>query len=260
VRERLKEVLSWRRGGPAKGATILVYHRVGGGSPDELDVRRGAFAEQLDTLADHDVVALDTALDRLDVGDERPTVVLTFDDGFAEVHTHAWPQLQDRQIPFTVYVASAYVGSMMRWEGSTARSNGGGLTWEQLAEMVSSGLCTVGNHTHTHARPADVTVEELDACSDAVETNIGLRPRHFAYPWGVRVPEVEPAIRARFRSAATGELGRNLADADRAALRRVPVRQSDPIRFFGAKLTGDLLPERAYDVLVRTAKRLGARG
>ena len=43
----------------------------------------------------------------------------------------------------------------MRWEGSTAREQGApALTWDQLREMVDSGLCTVGNHTHTHVRPS----------------------------------------------------------------------------------------------------------
>jgi hypothetical protein len=42
-------------------------------------------------------------------------------------------------------------------------------------------------------------------------------------------------------------------------LRRVPVRRTDPLEFFQAKLTGQLLPERAYGALVTTAKKAGAR-
>lgn len=259
VRARLKKAISWRHGGPATGATILTYHRVGGGSSDERDLTPEAFAEQLDVLVDHDIVGLDTALDRLAAGDRRPTVVLTFDDGFADIHAHAWPRLRERGFPFTVYLASAYVGTTMRWEGSTARSTGRGLTWDQLDEMAASGLCTIGNHTHTHARPEALTPEELDVCSDAIENYLGRSPQHFAYPWGVPVQEMEPALRTRFRSAVTGVLGRNLPGCDPMTLCRVPVRRSDPIEFVRAKLTGNLWPERAYDVLVRTAKRLGAR-
>ncbi len=61
----------------------------------------------------------------------------------------------------------------------------------------------------------------------------------------------------RFRSVASGRLGRNLPATDRLALRRVPVRRSDPLPFFEAKLRGALIPERAYDLIVRGAKRLG---
>lgn len=262
MRTALKRQLS-RAGGraPGAGASLLIYHRVGGGSPDERDVPAAAFAAQLDTLAGHDVVPLDVALDRLDAGDRRASVVLTFDDGFADVHAHAWPLLKERRLPFTLYLAAGHVGATMHWEGSTSRSPGPALGWDQLAEIAESGLCTVGNHTFTHPRPHLLTPQELDRCSAAVEDNLGphARPRHFAYTWGVDVPWMHPALRARFRSAATGRLGRNLPGYDAMTLRRIPVRGSDPIEFFAAKLNGHLLPERTYDAAVKVAKRLGAR-
>ena len=65
------------------------YHRVGGGSPDELDVPADAFTRHLDLLADHEVIPIDVALDRLAAGDDRPCVVLTFDDGFSSEYRPA---------------------------------------------------------------------------------------------------------------------------------------------------------------------------
>lgn len=246
-----------RVGQPA-GAALLIYHRVGGGSPDERDVPVAGFAAQLDVLAGHDVVPLDDALDRLAAGDRRPCVVLTFDDGFADVHANAWPLLKERGLPFTLYLATAYVGGQMHWDGSTAKAPGPALTWDQLGEMAASGLLTLGNHTHRHVRPEALDAAELDRCSDEVEQRVGERPRHFAYPWGIPVDSMETALRGRFRSAATGRLGRNRPGADPLRLRRIPVRGSDPVEFFRAKLTGGLLPERAYAGIVTVAKRAGA--
>jgi len=261
VRRPLKRVLPLLEPGrrDAQGATLLIYHRVGGGSSDELDVDPAELAKQLDVLSQHDVVPLDAALDRLDDGDPSPSVVLTFDDGFEDVYQHAWPLLRDRRLPFTVYLASAYAGASMRWDGSTATGTGRGLTWDQLREMTESGLCTLGNHTATHCVPHLMSEQELDTCSDTVELQLGMRPRHFAWTWGVPVPSVLPAVRERFRSAATGGLGRNTPDVDRHALTRVPVRRTDPISFFAAKIRGDLRPERAYAAIVATAKRVGVR-
>ena len=248
-------------GTPAPGACVLVYHRVGGGSGDERDVSASSFAAQLDALEGHDVVSLDAALDRLDAGDTTPSVVLTFDDGFADVYENAWPELRRRGLPFLLYLATAYVGATMHWEGSTASAPGPALTWEQLSEMAATGLLTVGNHTHTHARPEALTTDELDRCSAEVERHLGeqARPRHFAYTWGDEVPSMRPALRARFRSAATGRIGRNLPGYDPVALRRIPVRGSDPLEFFAAKLGRGLVPERVYSLAVKTAKRMGAR-
>jgi hypothetical protein len=124
---------------------------------------------------------------------------------------------------------------------------------------MASGLSTIGNHTHTHARPERLDSYELDRCTKEIEARLGVTPGHFAYPWGVAVPHMEPALRHRFRSAATGHLGRTHPGDDLMRLRRVPVRGSDPLPFFEAKLSGSLLPERAYDLIVRSAKAVGLR-
>lgn len=259
IRSAVKAVLG-RLPEPAhvSGTTLLIYHRVGGGTTNELDLDPSTFRKQLDLLAAHEVLNLDGALDRLDQRDTRPSVVLTFDDGFADVYEHAWPLLRARHIPFTIYLATAYMGAEMVWEGATAKGvPGRGLTWRQLDEMVASGLCTIGNHTHHHVRPEVLTGEELDLCTGAIQHHLGVTPRHFTYPWGIRVPAMDDAMRARFRSASTGLLGRNLPDADRMSLKRVPVRRTDPDTFFTAKLTGGLRAERSYAALVSGAK--GAR-
>lgn len=242
---------------------MLIYHRVGGGSGDELDLSLDSFREQADALGGggHDVISLDQALDRLDAGDRRPTVVLTFDDGFADVHERAFPILQERSLPFTLYLAAGLVGGEMRWEGSAAGSQGArALNWDDIAEMQRSGLCTVGNHTWDHAGPEVVDEVQLDRCSDAIEASLGERPSHFAWTWGVPVPGLRSAVSDRFRSAATGQLGRNLPGTDLHALRRIPVRASDPLRFFEAKLSGGLGPERAYAGLVRAGKAMRRAG
>jgi len=244
---------------PAVGVTLLIYHRVGGGSADERDVTVEAFRAQLDALAVHEVVSLDEAIDRLERDDRRPCFVLTFDDGFRDLYENGWPLLHERHLPFTVYIASKFVGGTMHWDGSTAKMAGPALTWEQVGTMVESGLCTLGNHTHAHVRPEHLTCEELDHCTEVMVDRIGVRPRHFAYPWGVPVPSLTADIQARFRTAATGRLGRNLPGADPLQLRRVPVRRTDPLSFFRAKLTGGLGPERTYDTIVRGAKKARVR-
>ncbi len=244
---------------PAAGLSMLIYHRVGGGTPDERDLDASAFAAQLELLGRHRVVGLDTALDELAAGDNSPKVALTFDDGFAEVYDVAWPLLSEHRYPFTLYLATAYVGGRMHWEGSTAKAPGSALHWDQLGELVESGLCTLGNHTHTHARPEALTTEELDRCTETIRRRLGVTPRHFAYTWGVPVPAMEAQLRVRFRSAATGRLGRNQAGGDALRLKRIPVRGSDPLEFFAAKLTGRLLPERTYASIVAGAKLIGLK-
>jgi hypothetical protein len=110
---------------------------------------------------------------------------------------------------------------------------------------------TFGNHTHTHAPPNRLNTDELDRCTALLQEHLGVTPKHFAYTWGVPVPRMEPALRARFRSAATRQLGRNLPGHNPMRLRRISVRRSDPPGFFAAKLCGRLLPERAAAFMAR---------
>lgn len=258
MREAVKRALALAPDPRAtRGSTVLIYHRVGGGSPDERDLTTPRFRQQLAALADTEVLGLDDAMARLGAGSDKPCSVISFDDGFADVFRNAWPLLREREMPFTIYLSTAYVGGTMRWDGSTAKAAGPALTWDQLGVMVESGLCTIGNHTHTHARPELLTVEELDRCSDLIRDELGVEARHFAYCWGVPVPAMEGELRKRFRTAATGHVGRNPPGTDPMRLRRVPVRGSDPIEFFRAKLSGSLLPERTYGALVAAAKRAG---
>ncbi|WP_226963678.1 polysaccharide deacetylase family protein [Nostocoides sp. F2B08] len=252
VKERLSLLESES---PPRGPALLIYHRVGAGSRDELDVSLSQFRQQLSALERHDVLPLDTALDRVEARDDRASVVLTFDDGFADVYENAWPLLRERRLPFTLYLATAFMGRRMQWEGSTAQGpHGEGMTWSQIEELVESGLCTIGNHTHNHLRPEVLTVEDIDECTETVERHLGVSPRHFTYPWGIPVPELEPDLARRFRSSSTGVLGRNDPQTHSMRLRRVPVRHSDPIEFFEAKLTGRLRAERLYAGLVAGAK------
>ena len=223
-RRRLKRALStWRSTGGGDGLTVLIYHRVGGETADERDVSLDGFAEQMELLASHRVLSLDDALDELAAGDDRPKTVLTFDDGFEDVHSAAFPTLAEHRLPFTLYLTAGCVGGAMSWEGSTATRPGPALSWAQIEDLVGSGLCTIGNHTHTHVGPDELTEVELDRCSSAIEARLGIRPAHFAYTWGVAVPAMEPALRNRFRSSASGEVGRNHPGQDVHRLRRVPV-------------------------------------
>jgi peptidoglycan/xylan/chitin deacetylase (PgdA/CDA1 family) len=244
----------------ASGTTILIYHRVGGGTPDERDLPTLEFEVQVEELSRHRVVHLDAALDELEAGDDSPKVVITFDDGFEDVHRTAWPLLRAAGLPFTLYITTAYMDGTMHWPGSTSRHPGPALGWNQLEELAASGLATIGNHTHTHARPDDLSIEELDTCSEMLERRLGIVPQHYCFTWGVPVPAARQLLDERFRSAATGLVGRNVQGQDLLGLHRIPVRGTDPIGFFRAKLTAGLGPERAYERIVRVAKGLGAGG
>src|SRR5687768_15717185 len=72
---------------PRRGAVVLLYHRVGGRSPLEIDMPADLFEAQMAELAARrNLASLDDALDAL-ASPEPPQsdpIVVTFDDGTAD--------------------------------------------------------------------------------------------------------------------------------------------------------------------------------
>jgi peptidoglycan/xylan/chitin deacetylase (PgdA/CDA1 family) len=128
--------------------------------------------------------------------------------------------------------------------GSGARREGA-LTWGNLREAVSTGLVTVGSHTHGHtdlSRASEREAEEeMRRSRDLIEDRLGVACVHFAYPWAVGSAGADRAARRLFRSAALSAWRTNRAGTiDPHRLGRVPVLRSDGQFFFRRKVRGEL--------------------
>ena len=246
---------------PAQGAAILVYHRVGGGSSSEVDLDPAAFREQLRYLAEHhDVVTLDRAvglltdLPSLAAGGERP-VVITFDDGTADFCEHVVPALVEFDLPATLYVATQFIdsGEPFPWGAPPA-------SWDGLRDAVSTGLITIGSHTHTHAlldRAApSLIADELDRSIELIGEHIGTPPAHFAYPKALPGSDAaEAEVRRRFTTAALARSRVNEpGKTDLHRLWRTPIQRSDGHEFFVAKANGGMRLEGELRALVAKVK------
>lgn len=90
---------------------IVMYHGI---IPDDTDldcwwlIKRKRFTDQISYLADNfNIISIDEAIG-LNCLPENPCVI-TFDDGYKSVLTHAYPVLSKMGIPFTVYVTTGPV-------------------------------------------------------------------------------------------------------------------------------------------------------
>ena len=81
-------------------------------------------------------------------------MAVTFDDGYREVYTRAWPVLRDLRIPATVFLPTGFMdGTSPAPIRAGAASRGDApapLTWDQVGEMAGAGLLSVGSHSVTH--------------------------------------------------------------------------------------------------------------
>ena len=249
--------------GPRPGVVVLIYHRVGGGSGLEVDLPVELFAAQMELLAGEGrVVTLDAALAALDVPSASPgrdPVVITFDDGTADFAEHAMPVLERHGVPATLYVATSFVEDQQPFP-----ADGTPLTWAALGDAVSTGLLTVGSHTHTHAlldRAApDVVDDELSRSVELIGERLGVSAEHFAYPKAnAGSPAAERAVRARFRSAAlAGTRPNPYGRTDPYRLARSPIQVADGMEWFRRKSEGGMALEDTLRRLLNRRRYAGA--
>jgi peptidoglycan/xylan/chitin deacetylase (PgdA/CDA1 family) len=243
---------------PGRGVVVLCYHRVGERSrAAEIDLPVREFEAQMAMVAERaDPITLDDALAVLGTCElpGRDPVVVTFDDGTADFVDVVVPVLVRHGIPAVLYVATDFVE-----RGCEFPAGGRPVSWAGLCDAVSTGLVTLGSHTHTHALldrvDAVTAAHELDRSRELLAERTGVQVEHFAYPKAVvgNAP-AEAAIRTRFRSAAVGGTRANRYGAtDRYRLARSPVQRSDGREWFERKLAGGL---RLEDDVRRWANRV----
>lgn len=246
----------------ATGAIVLLYHRVGRRSHLAVDLPLPLFDAQVQELsAAGRVVTLDRLLSVVAVA-EAPAaqpVALTFDDGTADFAEVVLPVLSRASVPATLYVATDFID-----RGREFPQGGTPLSWAELRDVVSTGLITVGSHTHTHAlldrlAPAEVAAE-LDRSSKLIQDNLGVSPEHFAYPKALLGSvEAQAAVRARFRSAAVaGTRPNRYGRTDPYRLNRSPVQVTDGMRWFRHKARGGMGLEDDVRQLVNRRRYDGA--
>lgn len=147
------------------------------------------------------------------------TVLLTFDDAFADFYTAALPILRQHALAATLYIPTRYVGASSRWlraEGETDRSM---LTWAQLREIASSGVeCAAHSHTHPQLDriPARQVAEEVFRPKQVLEDRLQIPVGSFAYPFGYYNRFVRQAVEdAGYSSAcAVNDLTSTARDDD----------------------------------------------
>ena len=219
---------------------ILMYHyirvppdpatdRLGWGlstSPDD-------FRLQMDYLDDHGyhpvtLTDLRAYLNGTQSLPDRP-VVLTFDDGYSDVYTAAYPLLKQHHFKAVAYIVSGFVGR----EGQNVMP-------DQVREMDANGI-EIGAHTVNHvdltkAHGTDLW-NEVKGSKDALEALVGHPVLDFCYPSGRQDAEVVQAVQAAgYQSATTTESGVVHSLGDRFTWSRVRVSGSESLGDFARGL------------------------
>lgn len=224
---------------------ILAYHHIGEPPPGcadaatYLDPRR--FARQIAFLRRFGyraVAVADVARALLGHAPLPPRpVVLTFDDGWSDVHETAFALLRNAGFRATVFLVGEALGrDEIAHPESRQRIAASVMSVEQIRELADAGW-EIGAHSNSHRHLTRLSEAEarddIGAGRRAVERVLGLRPEVFAYPYGDFHGGLARAVEgAGFVAACSTVPGRVHRPAERFFLRRVPIaRGASLLRF-----------------------------
>ena len=240
-----ENVLSLR---PAREFAILLYHRIvvtepyGEASKTACSAR--VLASHLAALLDsgYTPVSLDQACDWLKSRSGPPgkPLVITLDDGYRDNCDVALPILRRFGATAGVFVTTGVVGRKSTW--TTVRRPM--LSWTQMREMAGMGVW-FGAHTVHHVRltqlPSGPARREIVESRQALEEQLAIPIRHFAYPYGDNDERIQEIVRAEgFQTGLSATEGCNRESTDPYAFFRVPVFGTTTV----AELMRKLAPSR----------------
>ncbi|SEH34751.1 polysaccharide deacetylase family protein [Selenomonas sp. KH1T6] len=198
---------------------VLNYHKIDN-KHHSLAVKPEDFESQLKYLSDHGYHSISP--DELYEGlagtkplPENP-VLITFDDGYKDNYTTAFPLLKKYGFKATIFAVTSFLGKQPQY-----------FTWEQAREMEQHGI-SIQSHTATHRSMTDLSDEELRSeLADSkrkAEEELGHPVEYMAYPTGTYNLHIAEMVKeAGYKAAFTIKYG-NVDEASNIyALERVPV-------------------------------------
>ncbi len=180
---------------------VLFYHRVADRHMNPWTISCSDFTQHLDWLQENfDIVSLEEAQRRIQSSYcDRPTVALTFDDGYADNNDFAIPELLRRELTATYFVSTEYIRN-----GNAFPHDAKANMFLQpnaiadLQEYVKAGI-QIGAHSRTHCDLAAIEDEsklrdEIAGSVQDLEDWLGESVDYFAFPFGLPKNTTQAAV------------------------------------------------------------------
>jgi peptidoglycan/xylan/chitin deacetylase (PgdA/CDA1 family) len=180
-RIRFKRTLS-------KSIQILTYHKIN----DDFDwgitrQKVSQFERGMKFLHDlgYKSVSSEEAFKSQEIPDRK--VVITFDDGYEDIYSNAFPILQKYDFTAFIFLITGFVGKYDSWDYNLGKRRKRHLSWKQIKEMSKWGF-GFGSHTVNHPDLTKIDQKfveyELKKSKEVLEDKLGKRVSFLSYPFG----------------------------------------------------------------------------
>ncbi|MFW6124199.1 MAG: polysaccharide deacetylase family protein [Acidobacteriota bacterium] len=177
------------------------------------------------------------------------SIVLTFDDGYADSFFYAYPVLKKHGFSATFFLICEFIDSknIFPWlqEPKFLNNENLPLSSKQIIQMDKDGM-DFGSHTLSHKDLTQISQEEawkeIKGSKEYLEDLLGHDIISFSYPYGswsnFNASTTEMLKKAGYKMALTSIYGSNSLQADLYSLKRIPVYADDDLTKFGMKCQG----------------------
>ncbi|BBB91965.1 MAG TPA: polysaccharide deacetylase family protein [Methylomusa anaerophila] len=207
----------------SSGIPVLNYHGVEDNVNNPLALEIKDFEDQMAYLHTKGYTAItpDQLLDYLSAGKKLPDkpVLITFDDGYANNYTNAYPILKKYGFTAVFFLITDVIGHDPWY-----------MNWDQVKEMRQQGF-QFGSHTLSHADLTKVPVAQVNLqlvkSREGIEWRLNTPVRYLAYPGGAYDSQIEKLVlQAGYKAAFSVKFGRVQKGGNLLALERIPLFKS----------------------------------
>jgi peptidoglycan/xylan/chitin deacetylase (PgdA/CDA1 family) len=173
----------------SKNIQILTYHRICDNFDWGITRQKVSQFEKGIKFLHHQgykTVALEKTFKPAETLDRK--VAITFDDGYEDVYSNAFPILRKYNFTAFVFLITAFVGKYNSWDyhfGKSRRKKH--LSWKQVKEMSKFGF-GFGSHTVNHPDLTKIGKKfveyELKKSKEVLEDKLGKETIFLSYPFG----------------------------------------------------------------------------
>jgi len=168
------------------------------------------------------------------------SVLLTFDDGYENFYTHAYPILKKYGYTALIFMLAGYIDNWNLWEAKISRERFKHLSRKQIQKLSDKGFW-FGSHGVNHlflTRQRDsLAKQEIQLSKSILEEILGKPTQFFSYPYGNYDARIARFVReAGYQAAFCLRAAKAITIDNLYSLPRCVIYLSDTLWEFKAKL------------------------
>ena len=182
---------NWRRRRNRRFPVVVLFHHLTCDRPKYMGLPTAELVRHVRYLKKHyRIASLADAVAMLERGEvDAPTVVLTFDDGYADNFVGLRAIIESERVPITICVCTQHVAERSEFSHDVARGERGfpSMGWPEVRYLDRHGV-TIASHTRSHfdcgIDDSAVLMQEIAATRHELEAELGHGVDSFAFPKG----------------------------------------------------------------------------